>query len=86
MFMSYCGHDSPDRNKKSIEENTNSRNTVSRSCIKRCITMPRKMVDSKNGIMNIMMSSECPFCGNEKNIGTYGRYDGAAKYIDPREE
>ena len=22
----------------------------------------------------------------EKNIGTYGRYDGAAKYIDPREE
>ena len=22
----------------------------------------------------------------EKNVGTYGRYDGAAKYIDPREE
>ena len=22
----------------------------------------------------------------EKNIGTYGRYDGAAKYIDPRQE
>ena len=22
----------------------------------------------------------------EKNIGTYGRYDGAPKYIDPREE
>ena len=22
----------------------------------------------------------------EKNIGTYGRFDGAAKYIDPREE
>ena len=22
----------------------------------------------------------------EKNIGQYGRYDGAAKYIDPREE
>ncbi|MEG2678016.1 MAG: hypothetical protein RR933_07845, partial [Oscillospiraceae bacterium] len=22
----------------------------------------------------------------EKNIGTYGRYDGAVKYIDPREE
>jgi len=22
----------------------------------------------------------------EKNIGTYGRYDGAAKYVDPREE
>ena len=22
----------------------------------------------------------------KKNIGTYGRFDGAAKYIDPREE
>ena len=22
----------------------------------------------------------------EKNIGQYGRFDGAAKYIDPREE
>ncbi len=22
----------------------------------------------------------------EKNVGTYGRYDGAAKYVDPREE
>lgn len=22
----------------------------------------------------------------EKNMGQYGRYDGAAKYIDPREE
>jgi hypothetical protein len=22
----------------------------------------------------------------EKNVGTYGRYEGAAKYIDPREE
>ena len=22
----------------------------------------------------------------EKNIGTYGRYENAAKYIDPREE
>ena len=22
----------------------------------------------------------------EKNIGTYGRYEGAAKYIDPRQE
>ena len=22
----------------------------------------------------------------EKNVGTYGRFDGAAKYIDPREE
>ena len=22
----------------------------------------------------------------EKNIGTYGRYEGAAKYIDPRHE
>ena len=22
----------------------------------------------------------------EKNLGQYGRYDGAAKYIDPREE
>ena len=21
-----------------------------------------------------------------KNIGTYGRYDGAVKYIDPRKE
>ena len=22
----------------------------------------------------------------ESNVGTYGRFDGAAKYIDPREE
>ena len=27
-----------------------------------------------------------PKTAYEKNIGTYGRYDGAAKYIDPREE
>ncbi|MBC3514806.1 iron-sulfur cluster assembly scaffold protein [Neobittarella massiliensis] len=27
-----------------------------------------------------------PTTAYEQNIGTYGRYDGAAKYIDPREE
>ncbi|MBQ7035093.1 MAG: hypothetical protein IJN34_05100, partial [Clostridia bacterium] len=27
-----------------------------------------------------------PKTAYEKNIGTYGRYDGAVKYIDPREE
>ena len=27
-----------------------------------------------------------PKTAYEKNIGTYGRYDGSAKYIDPREE
>ena len=27
-----------------------------------------------------------PKTAYEKNIGTYGRYEGAAKYIDPREE
>ena len=27
-----------------------------------------------------------PNAAYEKNIGTYGRYDNAAKYIDPREE
>ena len=27
-----------------------------------------------------------PTTAYNKNIGTYGRFDGAAKYIDPREE
>ncbi len=27
-----------------------------------------------------------PKTAYDKNVGTYGRYDGAAKYIDPREE
>ena len=27
-----------------------------------------------------------PATAYEKNIGTYGRYDGAVKYVDPREE
>ena len=27
-----------------------------------------------------------PKTAYDKNIGTYGRYEGAAKYIDPREE
>ena len=27
-----------------------------------------------------------PTTAYEKNIGTYGRYDEAAKYVDPREE
>jgi len=27
-----------------------------------------------------------PAAAYEKNIGTYGRYDGAVKYVDPREE
>ncbi len=37
-------------------------------------------------MMDMIRAGKSPAEAYEKNIGTYGRYDGAAKYIDPREE
>lgn len=37
-------------------------------------------------MLEAIRHGEDPKTAYEKNIGTYGRFDGAAKYIDPREE
>ena len=37
-------------------------------------------------MLEAIRHGEDPKTAFEKNIGTYGRFDGAAKYIDPREE
>ena len=37
-------------------------------------------------MLEAIRHGEDPKTAFEKNIGTYGRYEGAAKYIDPREE
>ena len=37
-------------------------------------------------MLEAIRHGEDPKTAFEKNVGTYGRFDGAAKYIDPREE
>ena len=37
-------------------------------------------------MMDAIKKGMSPNEAYEKNIGTYGRYAGAAKYIDPRKE
>ena len=37
-------------------------------------------------MMDAIRHGKDPKTAYEKNIGTYGRFQGAAKYIDPREE
>ena len=37
-------------------------------------------------MMDAIKKGMSPNEAYEKNIGTYGRYEGAAKYIDPRQE
>ena len=42
------------------------------------VRLGKMMEDIRNGVE--------PKEAYEKNIGTYGRYDDAVKYIDPRKE